>query len=198
MKTLISTLCVLCCFTMQSQKENDTQLPYKEIPKYPEKYTTGTVISRMIDGLGYRFYWATEGLRQEDLSYKPSKKSRTTEETLQHIYGLSETILNAPMQRANIRPADWSYLSFEQLRNSTLQNFKKASDLLLKMSDADVSKLEIAFKRQKKEFKAPYWNMLNGPLADAIYHTGQIVTFRRSSGNPMNPKVNVFMGKTGE
>jgi len=38
--------------------------------------------------------------------------------------------------------------------------------------------------------------MMNGPLADAIYHVGQIVVFRRANGNPQNPRVNVFMGKT--
>jgi hypothetical protein len=44
----------------------------------------------------------------------------------------------------------------------------------------------------------PLWNMLNGPLADAIYHTGQIVTFRRTTGNPSNKRVNVFRGRVME
>ena len=29
---------------------------------------------------------------------------------------------------------------------------------------------------------------------DAIYHTGQIVSFRRTTGNPIDSSVNVFMG----
>jgi hypothetical protein len=40
----------------------------------------------------------------------------------------------------------------------------------------------------------PFWNQLNGPIADCIWHTGQIVSFRRSSGNPFTEKANVFMG----
>ena len=52
----------------QSNKENS---PYYEIPDYPEKYNQGTVVARMIDGLGFRYYWATEGLRAEDLNLNP-------------------------------------------------------------------------------------------------------------------------------
>ena len=34
-----------------------------------------------------------------------------------------------------------------------------------------------------------------GPIADALWHVGQVVTFRRSSGNPFNSKASVFTGK---
>ncbi|MEZ4850056.1 MAG: hypothetical protein R3B93_15850 [Bacteroidia bacterium] len=55
----------------------------------------------MIDGLGFRYYWATEGLRQEDLNYAPSEGARTTLETMQHIYGLSSMVLNATLSQPN-------------------------------------------------------------------------------------------------
>lgn len=45
--------------------QNAEQLPYYEIPEPAESYTTGGVLSRMMDGLGFRYYWATEGLRPE-------------------------------------------------------------------------------------------------------------------------------------
>lgn len=41
----------------------------------------------------------------------------------------------------------------------------------------------------------PFYNLINGPIADAIWHTGQLASFRRSSGNPINSKVNHFTGK---
>ena len=47
------------------------KLPYDKIPDAPESYTAGSVVSRMIDGLGFRYYWATDGLRTEDLQYRP-------------------------------------------------------------------------------------------------------------------------------
>jgi len=40
--------------------------------------------------------------------------------------------------------------------------------------------------------------MLNGMISDCIYHTGQIVLMRRSNGNPIDPNVNVFIGKNRE
>ena len=39
--------------------------PYHEMPPTSEKYTNATVAARMIDGLGYRYYWATKDLREE-------------------------------------------------------------------------------------------------------------------------------------
>jgi hypothetical protein len=42
-----------------------------------------------------------------------------------------------------------------------------------------------------------YWateGLINGPITDAIYHTGQVVSFRRTSGNPIPKGVNVFLG----
>ena len=39
----------------------------------------------------------------------------------------------------------------------------------------------------------PFWHMVNGPLADALTHVGQINTFRRLAGNPC-PEANVFKG----
>ncbi len=36
----------------------------------------------MIEGLGYRFYWSTESLKEGDLNYKPSQDSRSTFEVM--------------------------------------------------------------------------------------------------------------------
>jgi len=179
------------------QNIDDMKLPYKQIPEYPENYTSGNVISRLIDGLGYRYYWATEGLTEKDLKYIPSEEARSTLKTLEHIYDLSKAIVNASQNKPNIRSANKTELLFNELREKTLLNFKKASDLFLGKSADDLLNYAIVFqnKEQKREF--PYWNMINGQISDAIYHVGQIVSFRRSSGNPMNSKVNVFIGKTG-
>ena len=32
-------------------------------------------------------------------------------------------------------------------------------------------------------------------VADALYHVGQVVSYRRAAGNLMDPQVNVFVGK---
>ncbi len=38
----------------------------------------------------------------------------------------------------------------------------------------------------------------SGPIADALWHTGQIVSFRRSSGNPIPKGVNMLTGERSE
>ncbi len=48
------------------------------IPANQETSASGNVVARIIDGLGFRYYWGTEGLREEDLKFKPSEEARTT------------------------------------------------------------------------------------------------------------------------
>ncbi|MFY0627695.1 MAG: hypothetical protein JXR07_15465 [Reichenbachiella sp.] len=187
----------IICFAMsdiQAQNENDV-FPYSEIPVYPENYGAGNVIARMIDGLGYRFYWATEGLREEDLKYKPSEDSRQTDETIEHLFGLSEMIVNAAKDEPNIRPSVSTGMNFNDFRKGTLNNLKKASEIMMNKTESEISDLQVKFQRGDNTNSFPLWNLLNGPLSDALYHTGQVVAFRRASGNPINSKVNVFMGK---
>jgi hypothetical protein len=171
----------------------DKQLPYHTIPQYPENYAAGTVASRTIDGLGFRFYWATDGLRATDLAYQPGAEARTTLQTIEHIYQMSFMIMNATTSTVNVAgqapPA-----SFEDMRKKTLENLQTASQRLLTLSDSEVSGLKARFKRGDATTELPFWNMLNGPIADCLWHTGQIVSFRRASGNPFSNKVNVFYG----
>lgn len=173
-------------------------LPYSRIPDAPDTYSAGTVAARVIDGLGFRFYWATEGLRDNDLTYKPSEKARTTAETIHHIYSLSQVILNAVEQKPNIPDNTREELSFEETRKKILISLKTASDLLKMTPDSNIIHLKVIFGEGENSSEFPFWNLLNGPIADAIYHTGQVVSFRRSSGNPINPKVRVFTGSVSE
>ena len=171
-----------------------TVLPYYEIPEAPTTYSAGTVAARMVDGLGFRYYWATEGLRAEDLLFCPNEDARTTQETLEHILGLSTTILNTARHRPNVR-RDRPEMSFEEMRKKTLENIKMTSDILRSSTDKDMEQHQIVFQRGDTSKEYPFWNLINGPIADAIWHTGQIVSFRRSSGNPFPSNVSVFSGK---
>lgn len=195
MKKLFLFIALIAVYHIEAQ---DMKLPYHQIPDAPTDYTSGNVIGRMIDGLGYRYHWATKGLTSSDLEYKPSENGRTILETLQHIYGMSEMILEAPKREPSIRPKDFTKYSFEELRKKTLENLEAASKFVKGKNADEVSKFKVTFKRGENETDFPYWNMINGMLSDCIYHTGQLVTMRRSNGNPQNPKVNVFLGKTRE
>ncbi len=170
-------------------------LPYYEIPNYPEKYTAESVVARMIDGVGFRFYWATEGLRPEDLKFRPTPEARTSEETIDHILGLSTVIINSLKNEVNTRTGEeTSALSFEIKRRKTLENFKMASDIL-KSGKGKLEDYKIVFKNGDITTEYPFWNQINGPIEDAVWHVGQVVSFRRSSGNPFNSKASVLTGK---
>ena len=93
---------MLCCITLTAQ-EAVHEFPYTSIPEAPESYTAGTVVSRMIDGLGFRYYWATEGLTEKDMHYAPANDGRTIAETLEHLYNLSNAIINSANKMANDR-----------------------------------------------------------------------------------------------
>jgi hypothetical protein len=164
---------------------------YYEIPAAPEKYTASTVAARMVDGLGFRYFWASEGLRDQDLEFKPSEDGRTTGETLSHIEGLTRVLLNAVSRKTSEGPTDG--VGFIELRALTLENIRMASEIL-KKEDADLEQFPIIFQRGDKTSEYPFWNMINGPIADALWHVGQVVSHRRSSGNPLPGGVSVLQG----
>ena len=195
---------IFLCFVLYNASANTTfnmthhnidTLPYAEIPNYPAQYTAESVIARLIDGIGFRFYWATEGLRPEDLAFRPTKESRTSEETIDHIMGLSTVVLNAVRNEVNTRSGEeTSPLTFDTKRQKTLNNLKMASDIL-KSGKQKLEDSKMIFKNGDKSTEYPFWNEINGPISDALWHIGQVVTFRRSSGNPFNSKVSVLSGK---
>jgi len=177
------------------------ELPYKQIPDYPSSYTGANVAARLVDGLGFRYYWATEGLRDEDLKFEPvnaGDEARTSFETLNHIYDLTVIVVNAINNTQNVAGTPKETLTFPELRKKTLDNIKYASDKLKSSTDKDLANYKIIFKNGDKITEYPFWNEINGPMADALWHIGQVVTFRRSSGNPFNGKVSVLQGKLRE
>lgn len=168
--------------------------PYAQIPREPYELTAGTTVARVIDGLGFRYYWASEGLRPADLTYRPTPEARSTQETLEHLYGLSEVLYNVALDQDSRRPLDLADRTYEALRSRTLHNLKLASRRFDALDEATLLAREVRFVRDGVTSASPFWNLLNGPLADALYHTGQVVTLRRAAGNPIAAGVNVFRG----
>ncbi|PQJ78782.1 hypothetical protein [Polaribacter porphyrae] len=182
MRKFVLVLFYFTFLSMDAQKK----LPYYEIPEAAKEFTPGTTASRMIDGLGFRYYWATEGLKEKDLAFKPNSEARTTLETIDHILGLSQVILNATLKKAN--GDKQPKMAFAEKRKKTLENLQEASKIL--RESKDISQYKMIFG----ETEFPFWNVINGPIADAIWHVGQVVSFRRSSGNPFPKGVSVLRG----
>jgi len=186
-------LFLILSFNMNAQNNN---LPFFEISSEKNHYTSVNIIYRLIEGVGYRYYWASKDLKKKDLDYKPSSSSISSYETLEHIYVLSETIMNSALNKVNNRPTEKTPKSYNELREGTLMNLQKFNDIILSKNEDDLKRIKIIFNRGGREASFPFWNLLNGQIADMIYHTGQIVSFRRTTGNPIQKGVNVFLGKT--
>ena len=193
MKKRLLLFLIFLPFTLIAQETMN--LPYYEIPEAPESYTAASVAARMIDGLGFRYYWATDSLREVDLNYKPSDDGRTTGETVDHLFRLSRTIYNTVHGIPNQKVED-EEMTFDEKRKQTLEMLFATSNTL--RANPDLNDLNIIFLQGEDRSEFPFWNLINGPIEDALWHCGQIVSFRRSSGNPYNSKASLFTGKVRE
>ena len=183
-------LVALFMVTQMSAQQNN--LPYYEIPEASQEFTAGAVLSRMIDGLGFRYYWATEGLSTHDLNFKFNEGSRSTRETITHILELSEVILKTANKQFT-KKYNLSKITDNEKRKITLYNFKAASEIF-KQSES-LAPYRMTVKKGDKVVEYSIWNLMNGPIEDAVWHTGQIASFRRMSGNPFPKGVSLLTGK---
>ncbi len=181
---------------MSVSSQNINTLPYYQIPDHPDTYTAGTVTARMIDGLGFRFYWATEGLTPNDLDFKLKADGRPILDLMTHVYSMSTIIRDAALKVPHTRETFKKPLSYSELRMLTLNNYKKASDILKKADNLE--SFNIVFKGTDSDRVVPFWNAINGPIEDSVWHCGQIAASRRISGNPINSNINHFTGTVRE
>lgn len=189
MKKIILIL-FLTINTMNSQEK----LPFYEITEIPNEINSTNLMVRMIEGLGFRYHWATENITEKDLKYRPSKDAMSNYETIEHIYDLSNTIYNSSKSLPNTRSKKKTSMDFISLRKETLNNLKLTREVFTSFNDEDLKNVKIIFQGNSGNYEFPIWNLINGPISDAIYHTGQLVSFRRTSGNPIPKGVNVFLG----
>ncbi len=154
---------------------------FRSVEEYPESENANGVVMRLIDGLGYRFYWATEGLAEADYAFSPGKKCMSIGEVVGHVWGLANWIhgnlLGAELERPD---------ALEAQRDAVFEILGAIRSFVEGLTEEEMFRLEIR--------KSPFWHLINGPLSDALTHTGQIAAFRRLNGNPV-PKHSVFTAK---
>ena len=185
----------LLLFAHVGHTQSHDNLPFESIGDYPEAYTAENVLIRLISGLGYRYYWATKDLSERDINYRPSPEASSCSETLEHIYSLTQTTKNVIFDIPNVRPQEDSNMNHIQLREATLNTLHLTVQHLKTLDKSSIQKKSVQFSKAGKITSFPFWHLINGPISDALYHVGQVVSFRRTTGNPIHPRVNVFMGK---
>ena len=195
MRNILITLIFLFTLSINAQTDKkEIDLPFSEIGEYPADFSQANIISRMIEGLGYRYYWATKSLTENDLNYKSSEDARSTIQIIEHIYILT-MMISSSFEKKEFKFTSVTY-NYDELRTKTLLKLKYIHDEL--RSNPDFSQLFIKFERGGTKMEFPFWNQINGPISDALWHCGQVVMNRRSSGNPLQSGVNVFIGKTSK
>ena len=166
--------------------DKNQELPFEDISKTPNDLTATNTLLRMVEGLAFRYRWATENLSEENIKFKPHPTSMSIEEVNAHIFDLLDStnrVFGGEKQNKD------SLNSFHKLRIKSLNILADLSERLKEMSDEDFSKIEKNTSRQ-----LPFWYWINGPLADALTHVGQITSWRRIAGNPQLKGINVFIG----
>ena len=195
MRNILITFIFLFTLSINAQTDKkEIDLPFSEIGEYPTDFSQANIISRMIEGLGYRYYWATKSLTENDLNYKSSEDARSTIQIIEHIYSLT-MMISSSFEKKEFKFDSVTY-NYDELRTKTLLKLKYIHDEL--RSNPDFSQLFIKFERGGTKMEFPFWNQINGPISDALWHCGQVVMNRRSSGNPLKAGVKVFVGKTSK
>ncbi|MBL4704827.1 MAG: hypothetical protein JKY54_09915 [Flavobacteriales bacterium] len=54
------------------------QSPYQSIPPAPTEISTTNSLARFIDAIGFRYRWATEGLTENEIQFRPVESSKNT------------------------------------------------------------------------------------------------------------------------
>lgn len=163
--------------------------PFQSLPNPPNNLSAGTVLARLVDGIGFRYRIATEGLTANEINFRPTEESRDMMELLLHIYQLinwTSTAFACPYT------AKEELGNFENLRKETLELCQLFSGFLADLSDDTIEKVSVYLKRKNEHFS--FWYLIHGPLADALTHIGQVNSWRRIAGNPI-PRISPFTGE---
>ena len=166
-------------------------LPFSSIEQTPDQYSSTNVMSRFIEGLGFRFRWATEGLSQKEYEFRPSEESMNIRELLEHLFNMANFVNSNLGGDKSTIDTTWD---FEKLRLEVLNVYSDINNRLKTLTDQEFEALEKT--RIENGATASFWLMLNGPIADSLTHVGQITSWRRIAGNPQPKGVNVFKGTT--
>ncbi len=193
---------IMVSIKMNSQKNpsnlydlSEEEIPFYELIEIEEQPEAGSIFARMIEGLGFRLYWATYGLTAQDFEYRITPESRSTGETLVHIADLTRTIYSSVTRKSGTDLPSHQDLDLSQKRTYSLVLLSEIAHILKNSTIEDIENYTIDFIRNGQTVSFSFWNLINGPIADAIWHTGQIASFRRASGNPFPSNISLLTGK---
>jgi hypothetical protein len=169
---------------------SEPSFDFRSLPPGPEAVTGSAVLVRLVEGIGFRFTWATEGLRESDLSWRPTPETMSIAELADHVLELVAWVAFSAGAIPVGPPKPESAPPFPEVRLRVLEVLALLRARFALMQDEEISAIRIG----SRAGPVPWPHIVNGPLADALTHIGQINVLRRANGNPV-PKANVFLGR---
>ena len=91
--------------------DRNQELPFEDISKTPTELTATNTLLRVVEGLAFRYRWATENLSEEDIKFRPHSTSMSIEEVNSHIFDLVDST--------------FSVFGGEKQNKDSLNSFKK-------------------------------------------------------------------------
>jgi hypothetical protein len=161
---------------------------FQSLPPTPSNCSSGAILSRFVVAIGFRYQVATKGLTENEIQFRPVEGSMNMLELLDHIYKVLSWAYLAFDKNANL---DIPNKNYESYREGTLQVCEAFRKKLLAMTDEEIEETEIYLKRIDTTFS--FWYLINGPISDVLTHIGQINSWRRIAGNPVE-RISPFTG----
>ena len=151
---------------------NELPAFFKTFHPDPKELSVSSAIARLIDGLGYRLYWALYGLKEEECQYTLCDGAPSIKDILWHILGLVNWVYVHVYGHQMTRKR-----SIIDQGIDTLLALERLYQTFLEMSDSDLVDLKLEDRS--------FWSYINMPLADALHHVGQVSVLKRAAGNPV-------------
>ena len=109
--------------------DRNKELPFEDISKTPTELTATNTLLRVVEGLGFRYRWATENLSEDNIKFRPHPTSMNIEEVNSHIFDLiNSTFRVFGGEKQNIDSSN----SFPQIRKKSLFILEDLSERLKK------------------------------------------------------------------
>ena len=144
---------------------------FKSIENHPDEFSAANIIVRLLDGLGFRYYWTVKGMDPGNMNFRPAEGRWSIAETMDHIW----LLLN------------WVSMSGDGIKREKPENFETLSDSVLEIISSLRDMFENASIEDLEKYRInglPLWFIINGPLSDTMMHIGQIDTLRRIANDP--------------
>lgn len=153
---------------------------YATLPPEPARVDAAGILTRLVDAIGFRFHWATADLRADDWPFAAADGAMSLRACVEHIHALLRRTAADFGLDLDATPAD-----DEARRAAVLEACGALRERVAACSDRDLAAIP------------DLWRLIQGPLADALTHIGQIATWRRIAGNPAR-RVSYLRGRVAD